>query len=137
MRLFRKSLVTATATLAVLAGGAITASPASAAAYNGACGSGYGVVNSAHVPNNKGTVFLTYNYSNDYNCAVTVRNDPGTALPMNVALRRAGDESSAKYDPGSYTTYSGPVYVYGNDTCMDWGGVIDGDQAVRYATNCS
>jgi len=136
MRLLRKSLATATATLALLAGGVLAAAPASAATYNGACGTGYVVVNSAQVPASLGTVFLTYNSSNGYNCAVTIRNNPGTALPMNVGLRRAGNESSAQYDPGSYTTYAGPVYVYGSGSCMDWGGIINGRQVLRGPTNC-
>ncbi|GAA1005191.1 MULTISPECIES: spore-associated protein A [Nocardiopsidaceae] len=136
MRLLRKSLATATATLALLAGGAIAAAPASAAAYNGACGTGYNVVNSAQVPNNQGTLFLTYNNSNGYNCAVTIRNNPGAALPMLVGLRRTGDESSARYDSGDFTTYAGPVYVHGSDTCMDWTGTINGHQVTRIATNC-
>ncbi|GAA1005195.1 hypothetical protein Q7689_28800 [Nocardiopsis tropica] len=64
MRLLRKSLTIAVATLTLLAGAASTATPASAAAYNGACGTGYQVVNSLRIPGNQGTVHLTYNNSN-------------------------------------------------------------------------
>ncbi|MEU0236260.1 spore-associated protein A [Nocardiopsis sp. NPDC006198] len=137
MRLLKKSLATAVATLALVAGGAFTAAPASAAGYNGACGAGYGVVNAAQVPNNLGTVFLTYNNSNGYHCAVTIRNNPGPSVHMDVWLRRAGDPSSLQQDMGVYISYAGPVYVYGRGSCMQWGGSIDGNEVNPISLPCN
>ncbi|MFL1376293.1 MULTISPECIES: spore-associated protein A [unclassified Nocardiopsis] len=136
MRALKKTLATAAATLLFVALGAVAAAPASAASYNGACGSGYAVVNSAQVAHGLGTVFLTYNSSNGYNCVVTVRNDPGFPLHMHAGLRRAGDESTHKSDSGQYNQYAGPVYVYGRGSCMDWRGVINSQAIQRNATNC-
>ncbi|TDQ52190.1 spore-associated protein A [Actinorugispora endophytica] len=134
MRLMKKLAAVGLVAGAAAAGSLAVAAPASAAAYNGACGEGYAVVNSAAI-GSKGTVFLTYNSSNGYNCAVTVRNSSGSAVRMGVWL--ATSPSGAwKSDVGNYTTYAGPVYVYGADSCMDWVGEISGTLAERGATNC-
>ncbi|TDQ55035.1 spore-associated protein A [Actinorugispora endophytica] len=132
----KKFAATAMVAGAALAGTTALAAPASAATYNGACGSGYTVVNSAAV-GSQGTVFLTYNSSNGYNCAVTVRNSPGSAVLMAVALKRSSDiPENAKQDTGYYTTYAGPVYVHGEDACMDWQGIIGSANVHREGTNC-
>ncbi|MCK9870665.1 spore-associated protein A [Nocardiopsis dassonvillei] len=138
MRTLKKTLATAAATLTLLAAGVVTASPASAAAYNGACGSGYSVVNSAPIRFDLGTVFLTYNSSNGYNCVVTVRSadSDGFAMPMSAGLRRAGDGGSFVSDTGEYSYYAGPVYVYASGSCVDWRGLIGNQATERYATNC-
>lgn len=128
---------------AVTLGSLAAAAPASAApaaapvaSYNGACGSGYSVVNHANI-GSKGTVFLTYN-SNGYNCAVTVRATPGAAVDMAVGLKRSSDSpSQAQQDGGDYTTYAGPVYRYAPSHCVDWFGNISGTNEHRTATNCS
>ncbi|MFC9910307.1 hypothetical protein [Streptomyces sp. NPDC059862] len=89
-----------------------------------------------------GTVFLTYNSSNGYNCAVAIRDTPDYSAPeyMGVRLERTGDIYSAKTDGGNYTTYAGPVYVYGVGSCMDWNGVIVKNNLAYVgegnATNC-
>ncbi|CAM5346136.1 hypothetical protein SCALM49S_01532 [Streptomyces californicus] len=88
--------VTATACAAMaLAPAAVAAEPtaqradsakkAAAAQYNGACGSGYSVVNSAQI-GTKGTVFLTYSSATGKNCVVTVRTKPGKAVHMTASL---------------------------------------------------
>jgi hypothetical protein len=127
-------------TVALVLGSLTLAAPASAAApvapYNNACGSGYSVVNHANI-GSKGTVFLTYNGSNGYNCAVTVRADPGTRLQMAVGLKRSSDSpSQAVQAEGSYTTYVGPVYRHAPSHCVDWFGYISGTNVNRNGTNC-
>ncbi|MES0835772.1 spore-associated protein A [Nocardiopsis tropica] len=130
MRLLRKSLTTAVATLTLLAGAASTATPASAAAYNGACGTGYQVVNSLRIPGNQGTVHLTYNNSNGYNCAVTIPENPGAAA-VDVWLNRAGEPTPGLPDP-----YPGPVYVDGRGSCLEWGGSVNGRRVDWRDTSC-
>lgn len=132
----RRSLAVAGA--AVLATTALwtTASPASAATYNDACGSGFGVVNQDDV-GGLGTVFLTYNNSTGQNCVVTIRNDPGQPVVwMNAAIRVAGDQSTIVEDPGHYTTYAGPVYLNAAGKCVDWAGTISGQNGGDDDTNC-
>lgn len=118
--------------------GVIAAPSASAAAsYNGACGSGYSVTNSARIGNG-GTIFLTYNSSNGNNCVVTIRDTPdSTPGVVSAGLGRSDDIYSWKSDLGNYKSYAGPVYVYGKGSCMDWTGAIQGYGVVeRKATNC-
>ncbi|WP_444960096.1 spore-associated protein A [Nocardiopsis sp. M1B1] len=138
--MFKKFRTAALLTAALATGSLALASPASAAApvadYNGVCGSGYGVVNYANI-GSKGTVFLTYNNSNGYNCAVTVRANPGSAVEMTVGLKRTSDPASAaEVDSGQYTTYAGPVYRSAAGSCVDWFGNISGTNANRNGTNC-
>jgi hypothetical protein len=117
----------------VLVAALASPAPASAASYSGECGSGYGVVNSASVPG--GTVHLTYNNSNGRNCVVVTRSSPGSAMNMDASLKRS-DSTSWKTDPGSFTTYAGPVYLDAAGHCVDWGGSIGGEWVVRNGTNC-
>ncbi|MFF2628688.1 spore-associated protein A [Kitasatospora griseola] len=105
-----------------------------AAPYNGACGSGYSVVNSAPVGN--GTLYLTYNSSNGMNCAVTTRYNDGTKPWMVVKISQAGDPGWADVDEGYYGGYAGPVYVYGKGHCIDWYGAIDSASMIVLGTNC-
>ncbi|MFD7438008.1 spore-associated protein A [Streptomyces sp. NPDC059861] len=122
-----KKITTVAASLGAFTGAGVVAAPAvsAAASYNGACGSGYTVVNSARI-SGMGTVFLTYNAANGYNCAVTIRDTPDTSSPelLMVRLERTNDIYSAKVDSGNYTTYAGPVYLSGGGSCMSWRGVI-------------
>ncbi|GLU47161.1 spore-associated protein A [Nocardiopsis ansamitocini] len=111
-----------------------TVGPAAAATYNNACGSGYAVVNSADI-GSKGTVFLTYNSSTGYNCAVTVRNSPGSAVAMAVFLA-VSPNGAWQQDSGTYTTYAGPVYVAARGACVDWVGTITGTTVRMNGTNC-
>ncbi|GAB3732071.1 spore-associated protein A [Nocardiopsis nanhaiensis] len=107
--------------------------PASAAPYNGVCGDGYNVVNSADIGG--GTIYLTYNNSNGRNCVMVVRADPGDAMNMDAVLKRS-DETSWQTDPGDWTMYAGPIYLEAAGQCVDWGGVIGNEWVVRNGTNC-
>jgi hypothetical protein len=118
-----------------------SAAPASApvstsmqAPYNGACGYGYTVVNSADI-GQQGTVYLTYNAGNGYNCVATVRKTPGAAMYM-FAYLEVLDGSNPRVDSGYYTTYAGPVYDYGRGTCVTWAGGIGNQEVWTYGSNC-
>ncbi|MEW1831431.1 spore-associated protein A [Streptomyces sp. NPDC088196] len=129
MKLSRRT--TTAAALAVLAlGGTVAATaPASAATaatatYNGACGTGYKVIDSTPV-GNVGKVFLTWNESTGKNCAVTIRNAPGAKIYMAVELNIITDhESTPVHDTGQYTSYAGPVYMPARGYCAEWYGAI-------------
>lgn len=113
-----------------------SAAPASAtAAYNGACGSGYGVVNSAPITN-KGTVYLTYNNSTGKNCVVTVRNTSGAKIYMGASVARSDGSSGQISDYGNYTSYAGPVYVDAKGACVDWSGTIEEVTVSTTNSNC-
>lgn len=135
MRIPQKIAALGLATAAATAGVMINAAPAHAALYGGQCGSGYGVVNLIDLPDNRGTVYLTYSSSTGKNCVVTVRENPGTATLMEAYLRRSGTSSWVR-DSGNYTTYAGPVYVSAAGSCVDWGGTIGTASRTRYGTNC-
>lgn len=128
-------------TAVALAGSVAVSSPASAASYNGVCGSGYSVVNSASI-GNLGTMFLTYNSSNGYNCAVAIRNVRATrAWWMEITLNTRSDGTGEVSDLGVYSTYAGPVYKYGKGECMWWTSFIwtwEGQDAgaSKSKTNC-
>ncbi|WP_406139608.1 spore-associated protein A [Streptomyces anulatus] len=113
-----------------------TAAPKAAAAakYNGACGGGYSVVNSAQI-GTKGTVFLTYSSATGKNCVVTVRTTPGTAVHMTASLGFASPTTTVS-DTGYYTTYAGPVYLDARGLCVTWRGEISGEVAGKNGTNC-
>ncbi|MGY6019833.1 spore-associated protein A [Streptomyces spinosirectus] len=112
------------------------ASPsAAAAAYNGACGSGYKVVNSTPV-GGIGTAYLTYSSATGKNCAVAIRNVAGEPVSMNLYIRRTGTEIFADTDGGSFRSYVGPVYVKAAGSCVDWWGDMDGVYFGEYGTNC-
>ncbi|MEU3570328.1 spore-associated protein [Kitasatospora sp. NPDC036755] len=124
------------AAASLVAGGVLlTASPATASAaevpprlgtvqavagYNGACGSGYRVIDSLRLESGA-NIFLTYS-DNGYNCVVTVAEYPGSAHSMSAWIQRSGDEASRDSDIGDFTAYAGPVYVYAKGSCVDWGG---------------
>ncbi|MDT0304592.1 spore-associated protein A [Streptomonospora wellingtoniae] len=113
-----------------------TAVPASAAAYNGVCGSGHVVVNSDNV-GSKGTVYLTYNSNTGKNCVVTIRNNPGARLDMNAYIGPSDSPYGEQIvDSGDYTTYAGPVKWDLAGRCVDWGGYIDGASGGKKGTNC-
>ncbi|MEU6132915.1 spore-associated protein A [Saccharopolyspora sp. NPDC047091] len=134
----RPSRTTAAAGLvacAVTGGLLLGTAPAHAATYNGACGSGYSVVNQAQI-SGKGTVFLTYNASNETNCVVTVRNSPGAAVPIFAGISRQDDSTWYAVDQGDYTTYAGPVYRSAAGKCVTWGGAISGVYNGGIDTNC-
>ncbi|MET7480904.1 hypothetical protein ABZT17_42175 [Streptomyces sp. NPDC005648] len=135
MKQIRRKAVTAGA-LAVLAlGGTLAATtPASAAtagAYNGACGTGFRVVASTPIKSSQstviGTTYVTYSTGAAQLCAVTVRNNPGKRMFMEVTLDTWPTGNAPAKDYGSYTSYAGPVYKDEPKAgeCMNWSGTID------------
>ncbi|WAU79280.1 spore-associated protein A [Streptomyces sp. Qhu-G9] len=104
-------------------------------AYNGACGSGYSVVNSANMQFGAGTVYLTYNGSTGKNCVVTIQTEQKYSGPMTAKIRRTGS-SSWTTDSGDYRYYAGPVYVSAAGSCVDWYGSYFSNYGSGSATNC-
>ncbi|WP_051386264.1 hypothetical protein [Actinokineospora inagensis] len=133
MRVAHKAVAAATAAGIALGTAVLAPGVASAASYNGACGSGYGVVN--HRDLTGGTVYLTYNNGTGLNCVVTVRNSPGAKLWMNARIARS-DDIVWTQDPGYFGTYAGPVYRSAAGVCVDWGGDIDTATVTASGTNC-
>jgi hypothetical protein len=132
MKLSRRATTAAALTMLALGGTVAATAPASAAttakaaaaSYNGACGTGYKVIDSTPV-GNSGKVFLTWNESTGKNCAVTVRNAPGAKIYMAIELNAlVGHETTPARDNGQYTSYAGPVYVEARGHCIEWYGVI-------------
>ncbi|MEK8145736.1 hypothetical protein NKH18_44065 [Streptomyces sp. M10(2022)] len=115
MKLARRAS-TVTAIAAVVVGSALAFSaPASAAEsavpvakYNGACGAGHQVIDSADIQK-LGTTFLTYNNTTGENCVVTVRAKPGAAVHMFASL--SSETGGKTTDSGQFTTYAGPVFL--------------------------
>jgi hypothetical protein len=137
MKLSRYMAATAVLASAV-AGTAVLAPQASAAtraAYNGVCGSGYKVVNSAPI-GQKGTVYLTYNSANGKNCVATIRANPGKAKYMSTYIY-VPDTDEWAGDSGNFTSYAGPGYVYGKSHCVSWGGNIDNVYVSVENSNCA
>ncbi|RFU87604.1 spore-associated protein A [Streptomyces triticagri] len=137
-----KTLGASLLTAGVVGAGLVATAPAAGAAeaaaeYNGACGSGFSVVNSLPVGTDgaAGTVFLTYNSSTGENCTVTVRSSAGEATHM-VAYVRNVDTDEDSYEEGDFTQYAGPVYVEARGACVEWGGVIGKEQAWNFGSNC-
>ncbi|WP_329101264.1 hypothetical protein OG792_20580 [Micromonospora sp. NBC_01699] len=130
-----KKIAVGAAAAAAMATGltALTPGAAQAAAYNGSCGSGYGVIDAMSLVG-RGTVYLTYSGGTGKNCVVTVRDNPGSRLPMTASVSLAGAPWIT--DSGSYTTYAGPVYVTARDRCIDWGGSINGLGSYQYNVHC-
>jgi hypothetical protein len=116
---------------AALGLGLVSPGIAAAAGYNGACGSGYRVIDSHHITG--GTIYLTYNGSR--NCVVTIRNNPGAAVPMNAWIKRS-TSSVWIQDPGRFTSYAGPVYVTAPGVCIDWGGGITSSSWTEWRSHC-
>ncbi|MFI7012058.1 spore-associated protein A [Streptomyces sp. NPDC050145] len=138
MRMRRLGGIAATFGLAA-AGLVFSATPAAAAGYNGACGSGYNVIGSKDV--GQGIAYVTYNSSNGYNCVVTVNDDPGTARYLDARLRVHRTDTvwkSNEMDAGTFAYYAGPVYVYAKGHCIDYGGEAGSNSYVQidYGVHC-
>ncbi|MFJ1991909.1 spore-associated protein A [Streptomyces asiaticus] len=135
----KRALAAAAVTGAGAAALMVAAPAASAApphaAYNGACGSGYTVVNSTEV-GDKGTAYLTYSSATGKNCLVAIRNVAGDPIPMTIYLSRSDTEIHNIYDSGDYRSYAGPIYTDARGTCVDWWGWIDGVRFEKANTNC-
>jgi len=106
-----------------------------ATAYNGVCGSGYGVIDSLPI-STLGTVYLTYNNATGKNCVVTVRATSGAAVYMAAAIQLTDDDSSQVVDDDFYTTYAGPVYLSAAGQCIDWAGQIANVYTEEDASHC-
>ncbi|MFJ8142269.1 spore-associated protein A [Streptomyces sp. NPDC096013] len=106
-----------------------------AAAYNGACGSGYKVVNSTPI-GDIGTAYLTYSSATGKNCAVAIRNVAGDPVYMDLLIRRSSTEIFDDQDGGNFRSYVGPVYVKAAGSCVDWWGSMGGVYFGEYGTNC-
>ncbi|MFE0459577.1 spore-associated protein A [Kitasatospora sp. NPDC058965] len=123
--------------VAAIAGPMLVAIPTTAqaaASYNGACGSGYSVIDT--LPLAEGTIFLTYNSSNGYNCVVTIRSNPSSYLKsMDAGIRLSG--GTWVEDNNFYTTYAGPVRVHAPHSCIDWQGSIDGEINNQFNSHCN
>ncbi|MFA3875368.1 spore-associated protein A [Streptomyces sp. MMCC 100] len=137
----RKLATFATACAMALTSAVGLAGNASAAdrnvAYNGACGSGYSVVNSGDMQYGLGTVYLTYSASTGKNCVVAIQTEQKYASKMMAEVRRTGSSTWIR-DSGEYRYYAGPVYVSAAGHCVDWGGSYLDGGAYFYAnaTNC-
>ncbi|MEU9483468.1 spore-associated protein A [Streptomyces decoyicus] len=129
------SAVLAVASIATMTAATTATAAPKAAAYNGACGSGYSVVNSVPVTG-KGTVYLTYSARTGKNCVVTVRNSPGKPVYMYTYLTATDGSSDWVYDSGQYTSYAGPVYLPAKGICVDWGGSIESVSVSVSGSNC-
>ncbi|MEV0279003.1 spore-associated protein A [Streptomyces sp. NPDC050610] len=105
------------------------------AAYNGVCGKGYNVVNSAPI-GSRGVVYLAYSSATGKNCAVTIRNTAGAPVFVRTWVGQSGGHGVPASDSGQYGTYAGPVYLAARGSCVDWGGEIDGVSVTTTATNC-
>ncbi|WP_314171419.1 spore-associated protein A [Streptomyces winkii] len=131
-------IATAGTASAATASGAAASAAAPRAAYNGECGAGYSVVNSAGIAD-LGTVFLTYNRSTGKNCVVTVRNEKGDPVHMSASVRVLLDDQETEpvVEEGEFTTYAGPVYVdEGSGHCIEWSGVIGDEEYFNSGSNC-
>ncbi|WP_438484341.1 spore-associated protein A [Streptomyces sp. S186] len=115
--------------------GTASAAPLAGGAYNGACGSGYRVVNSAPV-SGKGTVYLTYSAKTGKNCVVTVRNTPGKAVIVRAELGPSDHSSAPVFDSGKYTAFAGPVFLAAKGRCVDWGGAVESVSVRVAGSNC-
>ncbi|MFC7328672.1 spore-associated protein A [Marinactinospora rubrisoli] len=136
MTLIKKAIAVAAVAAASLTGLVAGASPAAAATYGGECGSGYSVVNSAPI-GSVGTVFLTYNSSNGYNCVVAKRNSVGSAvlIEAGLAVSPVGGHWT-EFDGGYFTSYAGPIRLHAAGRCVDWMGRINGVEGGKRGTNC-
>ncbi|MFE9907598.1 spore-associated protein A [Streptomyces clavifer] len=135
----RRTVTAGALSMTFLGAGLVAAPSASAAAaYNGACGAGYSVVNSG-VVGTRGMTYLTYSAATGKNCIVTIRNTPGAAVRIYAGFQLANQQSTAVDDDAMYSSYAGPVYINGEGSCIDWSGAIGPapeQYVIRYATNC-
>jgi len=99
------------------------------------CGSGYSQIDQ-HALGTVGAVFLMYNSSNGYNCAVTLKYaSVGTASAVSTTLAVEGGSSST--DSGSFAYYAGPLKKSAPDTCVKWGGSVGSTTWTSGWTHCS
>ncbi|GAA1945121.1 spore-associated protein A [Kitasatospora viridis] len=129
-RLIRRTITSAAVLAAATAGLVGLPGTAQAAAYNGACGPGYSILQGASVWG--GSVYLLYNGSTD--CVVTVRNTPGAYYSMRATVGLTGGQQYT--NAGNFTSYAGPVYVYAPGQCINWSGEINHSAAGYSDVHC-
>ncbi|MBW5252331.1 hypothetical protein JGS39_25630 [Streptomyces sp. P01-B04] len=120
--------------------GALTLAPSASAAGYGCSGSqidSYSVITgSANGSVNYGNVYLYYDSSTGYNCAVTVANSAGgngVAKEMYISLIKCTQTTSTgtctltstrDEDKGNYLNYAGPVKIPAAGHCIQISGRI-------------
>jgi len=73
-----------------------------------------------------GRSYLLYSPSSGNNCSVMLKTkDLGNATEMEAYIA-IPSKGVLRYDVGKYKYYAGPVRVYAKNTCVTFGGVIDG-----------
>ncbi|MFG1615240.1 protein kinase [Nonomuraea wenchangensis] len=101
----------------------------------GVCGAGYKVINS-HALGSYATVYLLWNASAGKNCVVTLsRYVYPNKVEMNAILQVKGGSSAS--NPGSFSTYAGPVRLPAAKKCVIWGGSISNVSWKSGWTHCS
>lgn len=127
----RRIIVVALAAFSLISLGFL-ASPASAdtaAQVAARCGSGYSLVASViSDPNGHFRLYLFFNNSNGYNCAITDIGDnyenqhlgsgQGWITGVNLKVKAANGTVTSKTDEGYFDSYAGPVKIYGNNLCV-------------------
>ncbi|GLW96545.1 hypothetical protein Misp02_06320 [Microtetraspora sp. NBRC 16547] len=110
------------AVVTALAAALVTpALPASAATPESICGSGYRIIDRM-TSSPWGTYYLLYNNSNGHNCVVAIKDrGAGTATFTEARIQVQGS-STIYRDGNQYKIYAGPVRVYANNKCVQWGG---------------
>ncbi|WP_410662516.1 sialidase family protein [Amycolatopsis sp. lyj-84] len=99
-----------------------------------ACGSGYGVIDSAPL-GTAGTVYLSYNASIGQNCVSTMKSaSAGTATATSAYLEVQG--SARLTDSGSFSWFAGPVRAAAADKCVKWGGSAGGTKYDSPSEHC-
>jgi serine/threonine-protein kinase len=72
-----------------------------------------------------GTVYLLFSEVTGANCTVTLKDvSLGQASPASAYLEVQGSDRVA--EKGSFPYYAGPVKAKADNTCVEWGGSIDG-----------
>jgi hypothetical protein len=126
----RNAFIKATAVLAAVASTAVLAPQAQAASnpYTpvGVCGSGYHVIDSRTLTHLNGSaggkVYLLYNNSNGYNCAVVIKGvaiGTATKTGVDLLLFSSGDNFTHHENNGTFKYYAGPVRLKAAGKCVE------------------
>ena len=115
----------------------VVAPQASAATYNGACGTGYTVIDHMAVGGTQqATTYLTY--KGGWDCVVTIANSPGTSQYLETDIELSGSGTWHEQS-GNFKVYAGPVYLDAPHHCVDWGGYagFSGIVDLQWNDHCS
>jgi sialidase-1 len=91
-----------------------------------ACGSGYGVIDSAPL-GTAGTAYLSYNAATGQNCVSTMKKT-GAGTPSQTSAYLQVEGATRKTDSGAFSYYAGPVSAAAAGKCVQWGGAIGADK---------